>query len=253
MAFQFRREELEKHKEEERERRQPLQEEAERPRPLTKERLESLFQDLESDDLSARRRAVQILAASKDIRALEPLCLVVIGDKSGFVRQLAAETLGELGDDRAVEVLLQAQADENQFVRDQADKALVKITGHTAVELCIYGASSKDWRVRMKAAQNLGRLRDETAIDTLLTLLFDEAMEVRRNAIVALGKLKSIKAVVPLMKAVATDKESSVRWVAAVALGDIGDPRALETLAAATKDRDAKVRGAAETALTRFS
>ena len=58
-------------------------------------------------------------------------------------------------------------------------------------------------------------------------------------------------AVKPLLVAL-QDKEASVRWAAAGALGQIGDAGAVSSLVAALEDADAEVRGAAVQALTRI-
>jgi HEAT repeat protein len=53
----------------------------------------------------------------------------------------------------------------------------------------------------------------------------------------------------PLCKVLAKDQSNPVRHHAAVALGKIGDPLAAEALVQAMKDKDPKVRKAAEKAL----
>jgi len=72
--------------------------------------------------------------------------------------------------------------------------------------------------------------------------------EVRKNAAEALGKIKDPRAVEPLIEAL-KDKDFRVRWNAAEALGEIGDPKAVKPLIAALKDENSGVRSSAAFAL----
>jgi HEAT repeat protein len=75
--------------------------------------------------------------------------------------------------------------------------------------------------------------------------------DVRESARVALVILGA-SAVEPLIEALKQDKSSEVRSSAALALGDIGDPRAVEPLIEALKDEDAHIRRSAASALEGF-
>jgi len=139
----------------------------------------------------------------------------------------------------------------------------------------------EDPRIRQTAAEILGRLKDPRAIGPLIVALVDEDPEVqeavfealksfpgwgksdeanrvvpelivvlqdqrkdpevRKNAAEALGKIKDPRAVEPLIEAL-KDKDFRVRWNAAEALGEIGDPKAVKPLIAALKDKDSTVR-----------
>ncbi len=73
-------------------------------------------------------------------------------------------------------------------------------------------------------------------VDMLIQRLKEDKNEgVRRMAAVALGEIKDTRAVEPLIAAL-KDKDSSVRNNAAEALGEIKDARAVEPLIAATAD-----------------
>ncbi|GAJ01848.1 unnamed protein product, partial [marine sediment metagenome] len=67
-----------------------------------------------------------------------------------------------------------------------------------------------------------------------------------------LGDIGDTRATEPLCQLVTKDKSSVVRHHAAVALGGIGDPLAAAALVQAMKDKDAKVRKAAEKALKKI-
>ena len=88
-------------------------------------------------------------------------------------------------------------------------------------------------------------------VDMLIQRLKDKNEGVRRMAAVALGEIKDTRAVEPLIAAL-KDNDRSVRWSAAEALGNIKDARAVEPLIAALKDDDIGVRREAAGALEKI-
>ena len=99
------------------------------------------------------------------------------------------------------------------------------------------------------AAISLGQVGGEQAVEALTGTLKDknEDEAVWRMAIGALGRIWNLHALVRLSR-----KEAAVRRDAAVALGQLRDERALESLKAALRDRDEGVRRRAISALGRI-
>jgi len=95
--------------------------------------------------------------------------------------------------------------------------------------------------LQWRAADALGSL-GEIACEPLLKLLTYHKMHVRIGVIEALSGIKSPRSVEPLIQTLATDENHEVRWVAALALGEIGDKRAIPSLLNALKDKDRYVR-----------
>jgi HEAT repeat protein len=95
--------------------------------------------------------------------------------------------------------------------------------------------------VQWLAADALGSL-GEMACEPLLRPLAYHRVNVRIGAIEALGAIGSPRSVEPLIKTLMTDESHEVRWVAAVALGEIGDTRAIPALLISLKDQDRYVR-----------
>jgi HEAT repeat protein len=95
--------------------------------------------------------------------------------------------------------------------------------------------------IQWRAADALGTL-GEMACDPLLKLLVFPRENVRIGAIEALGDIKSPRSVEPLLQTLANDKSNEVRWVAALALGEIGDIRAIPALVRALSEEDRYVR-----------
>jgi HEAT repeat protein len=57
----------------------------------------------------------------------EPLTRILSQDSDQFVRAMAATSLGQLGDARAVDALTAALTDDSSLVRDNARQALTAI------------------------------------------------------------------------------------------------------------------------------
>ncbi|MEX2752606.1 MAG: HEAT repeat domain-containing protein [Candidatus Freyarchaeota archaeon] len=114
--------------------------------------------------------------------------------------------LGEIGDERAVEPLIQVLDDFESLVRKRAAEALGKMKHIRAVEPLIQALQDEDVKVRVEAAEALGKIKDERAVDPLLRL-------VQKGLFVGEEK-----------------EASSLRVKAVWALGEIGDQRVLEPL-----------------------
>jgi len=77
----------------------------------------------------------------------------------------------------------------------------------------------------------------------------DGSMYFRGDAALALGKIGDARAVEPLIEMLNKDEDWYVRSCVAEALGDIGDARAVEVLTEALSDEDFSVQTAAQEAL----
>lgn len=172
--------------------------------------LEQLMQVLNADPLNSDARIQQVMAANtlenlanlglfQEVGA-EPLVIALqnmIYDGAGHA--LAAKKLGELGDERAIEPLLQALNHNSSEVRVNAINALVK----------------------------LGNLR---VVDRIIQCLQDSDFFVRGTAARALGQFKDIKAVEPLIEALKVEQQSTACGAIATALGHFADARTVEPL-----------------------
>jgi hypothetical protein len=99
----------------------------------------------------------------------------------------------------------------------------------------------KEHDIQWRAADALGSL-GEISCDPLLKILTFPRVNVRVGAIEALCEIKSPRSVEPLIQTLAKDKSNEVRWVAALALGAIGDIRALPALLDSLRDGDRYLR-----------
>ncbi len=180
-------------------------------------------------------------------RAVE-LLINALNHSDHQVRCLAAEVLGEIGDERAVEPLINALNDSDHWVRRLAAEVLGQIGDDRAVEPLITALNHSYGWVRDNAARALGQIGDERAVEPLINALNDSDHWVRRLAAEVLGQIGDERAVEPLITAL----NHSYGWVrdnAARALGEIGDDRAVEPLINALNDSHGLVRSCAAEAL----
>jgi HEAT repeat protein len=201
---------------------------------------------------------VNKLKTNKDINGL----IKALGyQKDDLVSQNAAVALGEIGDALAVDPLITKlkDRDEDQDVRTAAAKALGKI-GNSAVNPLIAVLTNSDNFANRAAAIALGEIGDARAIDPLIAVLKCEGhYATRETAANVLEKLGwkpdfgengawywatkkdwekcvalGIPAVNPLISILkATDNKN-----AAMALGEIGDARAVDPLIIALRCHD---------------
>ena len=160
------------------------------------------------------------------------------------VREAAADALGKLGDTRAVKPLLDALRDEYWPVRKAAASALGEIGDARAVEPLIAALQAENTH-QGGAAVPVRFAHPE------LSGLHDSWM-VRTAIVIALGEIGETRAVAPLVAALRDDRKW-VRGYAAQALGKLGDARAVDPLVAALADEDGFVRATAATALDRLA
>jgi glycerophosphoryl diester phosphodiesterase len=107
--------------------------------------------------------------------------------------------------------------------------------------------------VRANAAWAIGLVGDVRALPGLVNHLWDKEIEVRREAALALGRLKNPEAVEPLRKVLMSNTEAPVRYDAARALGEIASPAATADLIwVMERSEDWQLKGACARALGRI-
>jgi HEAT repeat protein len=106
--------------------------------------------------------------------------------------------------------------------------------------------------IQWKAADALGTL-GEPACDPLIRILEFPKLHVRLGAIEALGDIQCPRSVEPVMERLRHENDDEIRFVAALALGQIGDRRAVPALEEALRDKDRYVRYGAVMALEMLS
>jgi len=106
-------------------------------------------------------------------------------------------------------------------------RKILKEIGSPAVKPLLEALRSDDWL----SGPDLGEIGDKRAAKPIMKLLGHSCRwQVLSAAATALGKLKSWEAVGPLINLFEREKSRFVRKSVVVALGRIGDPRAIPVL-----------------------
>ena len=97
-------------------------------RSAAADRIDDLCRSLTTDpSWRVRLQAAVVLGKVRDTRSL-PSLIHALSDENETVRGLAAQVLGDLGDDQAIKALERARKnDASTFVRDKAQAALAKL------------------------------------------------------------------------------------------------------------------------------
>ncbi len=219
---------------------------------------------LKDEDWSIRGEAAGMLGTIKDPRAVGPL-VSLLRDEDRSVREAAIEALRAIGT-AAVETVGTCLTDPDLSIQESASAILVTIADERVLAPLIKALHSGDWIVRMHVAKALGRIRNADAVVPLIPLLQDKVKAVREeaaaslaaigdaaipsllktlqhedwlvrlHAVESLGKAQSKRAVEPLLSVLFNDRDSAVREDAVRALGEIGDPQAVEYLFTAMRE-----------------
>jgi len=121
-------------------------------------------------------KAAEILGQIEDDRAVEPLS-ALLGSRRHEIAAAAARALGDIGSALAVEPLLQNLVDsESARVRIESEKALTKIGAH-AVRPLLEQLNSSDPRERKAAVRILGEIGDENALQPLVSARDDNSLQ----------------------------------------------------------------------------
>ena len=243
-----------------------------------------LIEALQTKDANVLPLSQQILAR---IPSSAPALLKTLKTAHPIIRGRVAEIFAINKDRNAVPALLEALQVEYFTVRSRAALALGKIGDPVAIRPLLYALKDTEDEVRIAACLALGSLKDPSTFDDITNVLLDDPkIEVRQAAARALGNTghpaalpylmealhdsywwyereyaasdlllaiekMGITAVNPLIAAL-QDKEGTVRKFAAILLGKLGDPRAIEPLGMALYDLHHEVGKVSAEALARF-
>ena len=232
-----------------------------------------------------RAEATRALSVFGDARAVDPL-IDALGDQNADVRLGAATSLAVFKQPRAIGPLTALLGDRDASVSAAAAESLARMDDSAVIRRLVESLSSSDWHVRARAAQVLAGVPTAAAsggaIGALVNAMRDRDLVVRYyagEALVGIGAsavhdLMSLlqspqqndrarvarvlirigsPAVAPLIAAV-RDKSGPVesRADAALILGRLGDPAAIDALAQLLEDERYQLREAGSRALSQI-
>jgi HEAT repeat protein len=140
--------------------------------------VESLITVLKDEDENVRQTAAKVLGQIRDSKAVDPL-IVVLDDSNADVRETAAEALRQIGNTHIVEPLIVAL--RNKSLAHRAATFLGQIGDMRAVELLItiIKDENEDKDVRQTAAKTLEQIGAQ-AVEPLIATLSDRSKNVRQ-------------------------------------------------------------------------
>lgn len=177
---------------------------------------DALMIALGDSELSVRLRVIWALGEMKNAKALQPLAEILENGKTTQEQRKAAEALATIGDPKALEpltVALQFSGDEG--IKRSAAEALGKLGDTGAVEILLHTLRHEPQpAVRASAARALESLADASATDDLIAALEDSSDDVQLRATLALGAIGDKRAVEPLKTLIAHTDSHQIRAAA---------------------------------------
>ncbi len=192
-----------------------------------------------------------------------PVLIEYLKDSRWFVVRNAIGILGEIRDQQTTPHLVQMLAHEDIRVRRETIRALTKIGGRSAEGTLLHILDGEDREMRRQTILSLGALKCTAALPALLKMATQRdgkgiRLDEKKEAVNALGQIGSSDAI-PQLKSILKrrrfwfgSRDDELRAAAALALGKIGSPDALNLLHKATEDRSEHVARAARLALNRI-
>lgn len=256
--------------------------------------IKPLINALHDDEDSVRESVIASLKKYRD-SAVEPILDSLNREKSWRHKMAVAEVLGAIGDTRAIEPLinlLKSALRERVHLKEEANELIKSIKdsnlslstqmqfrsgsiriianesreleigipkiysilvsiGDSTVAPLLAELKNSDWCARMGAAFVLGIMKEPRAVQPLIDILEmdNEGTQDKENAAVALGAIGDRRAINTLITTLQNNKKDSVRSAAAMALDLRRCPSAVEPLINALNDQNQEVRNNAATAL----
>lgn len=160
---------------------------------------------------------VQNSAQSRDIDSL----IAILSDHDSYLREAAAEALGDLGDRRAIAPLGRLLVNDHQRVIKAALTALSKIGDPSTKEVLAGALWDKYRQCNVNVALALAEFADPRAVEPLMDAFGRFVGETRARVVDALGRLGDSRAV-DVLKRGLSDDSSEVRTNANQALRRLG-------------------------------
>lgn len=208
--------------------------------------LEDVFLEyLQDDKAVVRVTALNNIALIDSVKAREGL-FGAMRDDDSMVREYAARNLALLSQKnvdpnlakRIVEVMIQSIDDESEAVRSQVYGILSRYRWHMDLTtVFVKGMSDACDDVRLTSIKNLADMESDSpyVFSTLMDALSDNIPEIRRYACIGLQKHPGPEAIDIMVKILQTDRDSSIRALAADTLSRMEDSKALTALVTALR------------------
>lgn len=210
-------------------------------RPWTSKTPEEDFYDVAVNQIRSHVRYAylpQILRATLAGEGEIAVLLAAAKDSNPSTREDAIRSLAKVNDGRAATAIIEALSDKEDFVQRIASLSLPALKEQSGlVDQVLSSMSSPDPKMRKGAIMTLQEMKvwKDPTVPRLLVALQDSEASVRAQAAAALGESGRLDAIDPLIVAM-SDQDAGVRMLAAYALGSLRSPKAVDALITALDD-----------------
>ena len=206
--------------------------------------LQVLIDAVEGGDDRLRDVAIHGLALMDDPRALAAL-LHTAAHLNPRARAAAMRALGQSqGAGKIVTTLRAGLRDPDAWVRYYSCQSLGKLGDDGAIDLLLELVHDPAGQVRVASIEALARLEAPAALAALREAAASDDPDLQRAALLGLGSRKVPEAL-PALIAALGGADGATRLIALSAIAAYDQPEALAALAAATSDSESSVRDAA--------
>jgi hypothetical protein len=183
-----------------------------------------------------------------------------LNDKRCHVVCGVIASIGKIGSESGVAILLPAMEHPDVRVKREIVKALGKIRSMESCELLLTIIRSRNTSLIRNAIMSLGELKVGIVVPDLIKLtrrgiLRKNDIEVRKTAITAIGKTGSVKAIPHLLRILKSPgffggkEKDELRLLAVTAIGAIGGEKAVKALEIGENSRNPEIKKACNTML----
>jgi HEAT repeat protein len=217
------------------------------PQPVPADRLKAAIDSLGSLEFPTRMNSARTIRRAPSTQAVPALLQAVADHKDGYVRFRALVLAAGFNDARAKEAMRQAARDRNDRLREVAFGYYEHNPDPSEIPFLLSALEKEVAEfVRPRLVRALAAQGSDPRVRDALLVEVKRGQDFFRSAVIeALGDYKATYAIVPLIEI--ANQDGPLRDDAAIALGKIGDRRALSTLAGLqrTAGRDAQPQIAA--------
>lgn len=185
--------------------------------------------------IQLRQQATELLSEHLAEPAALRALMGLARDTASEVRQQAYSILGDSPDPEATTVLCQGLEDADYLVRATCAELLGGRREADIDELLLRSLQDEDAMVRATAAESLGRREAFLATPALRDLLIDMDQWVRYSAAESLSQIEADEPLWPLLMN-ANSADLALRQEALLAIGELGDRRAIPPLVKMLRD-----------------
>ncbi|MFX1301275.1 MAG: HEAT repeat domain-containing protein [Promethearchaeota archaeon] len=201
-----------------------------------------LIHAMYNEETNIRRIAVTLLEKIKEKVNIAIFADIFNMQKDPILRKRLIESIGELRDPRTISLFVSViEKEENATLRAIALESLQKVDTEEAYKWAIRGLSDKDLDVRYSAVDVLKKIKDKQAVEPLIATLNDE--KIIKATIEALGEIgdpKAVDSLIPILES----PNPLLRASVVIALGqiDTDSKKTVKPLIKAMNDTDEEVQ-----------